>query len=155
MGLEENKRENNKKTYMKLFKGLIDQISSASSDVMLDGAQTLLDDEEVAKYIESNKIQPYIYLSGLLNLLGRDINSENISKVLNGIGVKPDEKLINALLSANNENGVIYVYSIYFLVILGKEHNVKNIMGLVNSLGIKPNEAFAKRALDFYNGKYV
>ncbi len=146
--------ENNRKIYMQLFKGLIGQITSASTDVLLNGAQKLLDDETVAQYIKENKMQPYIYLSGMLNLLGRELNSENISKVLIGIGIQPDSNLIDALLSANNENGVIYVYSIYFLVILGREQSVKNIMDVVKSLGATPNETFAQNAFDLYNKKY-
>jgi len=135
--------ESKKKIYMQLFKSIIEQISTVSSDVLLDGAGKLLDDETVIKHINEKKIQPYLYLSGFLNLLGRDINTENMSKVLNAIGIKPDEKLMNVLLDVNNENVVIYVYSIYFLVILGKEHCIKNIVKLVGSLGVNADEALA------------
>ena len=150
----ETDKQGNKKVYMQLFKGLIDQAFSASTDVMLQGGEKLLDDQAVAKCIEDKKILPYIYLTGLLNMLGRDINSENMSKVLTGMGMNPDQKLIDVILKADNENGVIYVYSIYFLVILGRERNRKNVMDLVNSLGIKANPTFAKNALNFYNKKY-
>lgn len=152
--MDGNKPEANKEIYMQLFKSLINEISSSSSDVLLNGAEKLLDNDTVAKYVVDRKIQPYLYLSGMLNLLGRDIDAENISKVLKGIGIEPDGKIIEALLNANNENGVIYVYSIYFLLILGRERTTKNIMDLVSSLGAKPNEVFAQNALDFYNKKY-
>ncbi len=141
-------------TYIRLFKGLLDEITESAEEVMLAGARKLLDDPGVEKYIADKKVQPYVYLSGLLNLLGRDINADNMRKVLKGINIEPDDSAIDTLLKADYENGVIYIYAIYFLEILGKEHSMKNVTDLVGALGILPNETFAQNALDRYNRRY-
>lgn len=140
--------------YLKLFKGMLDEISGASTDVLVEGANDLLSDGQVRKYFASKRIQPYVYLSGLLNLLGRDMTRENMSNALKSVGITPDEDMIETVLNANNENGVMYIYSIYFLVILGKEPNVKNICDLVKSLGATPNQTLARKELGIYNKKY-
>lgn len=154
MGIGANEQKNDKETYMQLFKGLIDEISEASEKALLAGGRKLLDDALVEKSLSNKKMLTYVYLSGLLNLLGREINPDNMRKVLKGIGAVPDSNIINAIVNANSENGVIYVYSTYFLAILGRDISVKNIMDLVASLGVTPNREFAQNALNLYNRQY-
>ncbi|HUB92362.1 MAG TPA: hypothetical protein VL945_00195 [Candidatus Saccharimonadales bacterium] len=141
-------KEEDQQIYLGLFKGILGELSAASTDVLLNGARDLLTDDEVKKYFEQKKIQPYVYLSGLLNLLGREMTEENMSTVIKSVGIAPDKQMISALLNANNENGVIYMYAIYFLAILGKDRNVKNICDLVKALGVEPNQALARKELD-------
>ena len=42
----------------------------------------------------------YIYSAMILHKVGKDINEENIKKILTSIGVKPDEARIKALTTA-------------------------------------------------------
>ncbi|HUC38516.1 MAG TPA: hypothetical protein VL944_00085 [Candidatus Acidoferrum sp.] len=146
--------ENDNEAYMHLFKALLDELSSASTDVVLAGGKKLLDDRSVAENLAARKIQPYLYLSGFLNLLGREISVKNISKIMKSIGMKPDRKLIDSIINADNENGVVYIYSVYLLTALGLECSIKNVTGIVHSLGVKPNALFVQNALDLYNMKY-
>lgn len=154
MGSDADKQKSDKETYMRLFKGLLDEIADSSEEVLLVGGKKLLDDDAIVKRLSDKKTLSYVYLSGFLNLLGREINRENMHSVMKGIGVNPDPKTIDAIVNANNENGVMYVYSVYFLAILGKELNTKNIMDLVSSLGVEPNEEFAQNALEMYKRRY-
>lgn len=140
--------------YINLFKGMLDEIAASSTEVLLNGARDLLADRDVKEYLEYKKIQPYVYLSGLLNLLGREMSRENMARILKAVGIEPDSKMMTTLLKANDENGVAYVYAVYFLVILGKEPNVKNVCDLIGALGLKPNQALARKELDLYNSRY-
>ncbi|RLG13880.1 MAG: 50S ribosomal protein P1 [Candidatus Nanohalarchaeota archaeon] len=42
----------------------------------------------------------YIYSAMILHKVGKDVNEENIKKILTSIGVKPDEARIKALTAA-------------------------------------------------------
>ncbi|MCK5039380.1 MAG: 50S ribosomal protein P1 [Candidatus Aenigmarchaeota archaeon] len=42
----------------------------------------------------------YIYSAMILHKVGKDINEENIKKILTSVGVKPDEARIKALTAA-------------------------------------------------------
>jgi ribosomal protein L12E/L44/L45/RPP1/RPP2 len=155
MGTEVGDKKIDKETYMALFKGLLGEITSSSEEALLVGGKKILDDPNAEKYFADNRTIVYIYLSGLLNLLGREINTENMGTVLKGIGAEANTEIMNVIVNANKENAVIYIYSAYFLVMLGKELNIKNVVDLVRSLGeVAPNEAFAKNAIDVYNRRY-
>jgi ribosomal protein L12E/L44/L45/RPP1/RPP2 len=153
----ENKNEDKKlgkDVYVTLFKSIIGEVLNLSSTALLIGGTKYLEDKEIEEYMTDNKVQAYMYISGFLNLLGRDISRDNMCKVLKSIDINPDTKTIDALLQVNSENDVIYIYSIYLLNVLGKQTNIKNIMSIVGSLGIKPNEAYAENALELYNNRY-
>ena len=133
------------------FSGILVQINSDTTKLMLSSMNKLLADQNVKANLKS--LFPYLYTAGFLALVGKDVNKENMKSALNAIDVLPDERLIDVVLSTNVKNNVTYLYIIYYLAVLGKTPNQNEIFKLAKVIGISEDKIALQDAMDMYNRK--
>ena len=126
------------------LKALLYSLCDTMQKLMLASFDSILKDKEVAQHI-SDGIMQYIHAAAFLSFASREINKENISAVVRSLGLVPDERMIDILISSGARSHLIYVYAYYLLVASGKEVNEANICMVVESVGIVPE---AKRVGD-------
>jgi len=121
----------------------------------LTGSEKSLVESEFKRIISSPSVKgsvkvvvPYLYAAAFLSFSGREINEENLSKVMKVADITPSERIIGLLLSSNLRSHLPYLYAYYFLLALGKHGSASEIVNMVDSLGIQAdktriNEVFA------------
>ena len=137
-----------------LLTKIVKEATAASEEVLLNGIYDLFNDPEVKARLGDGKIMTYIYVIGLLNFVGKEVTKENVSKIMENIGVKPDPATLKLLFKNDPKNHLVYLYSIYLLLVVGKEINEANISSMVKVLGLKPDSKTLKIVLGIFNKKY-
>lgn len=118
---------------------IIKSLTSASESVLIDQLGKGMKSAEVRSHIKDG-ILPYVYAAGFLSFAGREIDRDNLSKVIKAIGITPNNAFIDALHNAGIKSHLIYVYAFYFLVANGKETSEENMSAVISALGLQPDK---------------
>jgi ribosomal protein L12E/L44/L45/RPP1/RPP2 len=114
--------------------------------VMKAGIERVVENKEVSSHLHDG-IRPYLHVVGFLDLMGREINEENITKVVVGLGMKPSKEMMGILISAGVPSDLMYINTFYLLLANGKDINEQSIAGVIKALGIEPDHARIKEIL--------
>ena len=125
-------------------------IVSAANDlslrVMERAIQMVVGNKEVSSRLHKG-MRPYLHVAGFLSLVGREINKENITKVMVALGITPSKEMIDALLSTGVKSTLPYINTFYLLLANGNEINESNMAAVIKSLGMKPDHDRIKKVL--------
>ena len=138
-----------KKAFIRLALGAKNLSNNMASLVISETVAGL--SNEGAKSHISPRMIPYIAAVGSLAFLGRDIDSENISKLLSAAGVSIDEELMDATIAMHFKNRLIYLISLYFLLVVGREPTNEGVINIVRALGAQPDAKIAASTVQFFN----
>ncbi len=120
------------------LKVIINAVAQTSAQIVANEFVRAMGSSKVKGRIDES-IMPYLYAAGFLSFAGREIDSDNVKRIVKSIGIEPDERYISALMSVKIESHLIYVYAFYYLIANGKQASEDNISKVVKSLGIEPN----------------
>lgn len=120
------------------LKAILKAVSSSSLQIVLDQFERAMENSEIRANFQ-NGIVPYLYVAAFLSFAGREIDSENMTSLLNAVGIAPDQKLIDIMIGSGVESHLIYVYAFYLLLATGRETSETNVMNIVRTLGLEPD----------------
>lgn len=132
------------------YSATIDNITKIVRKLLTAELQRLLGENAVKAYLEEG-IANYIYAAGFLSLAGRDITKESLASMVESLGVKPNEILLDAVFKAGIKSHLMYVYAYYYLLSTGKEIGVEDLEAVLTKLGISVDKAAASEAIVFMN----
>lgn len=127
---------------------IINAVTTTSQEVFIQELGKIMSDKNSVEFLNKHGM-PYLYAAGLLSFAGRDINIENMSKVMNAIGAKPD--FLDMFLVSKIKSHLIYVYAFYYLLANGRETFEEGVAKVVEALGVKVDAATLKESLDYIN----
>lgn len=133
------------------IKAVIQAISSTTARVMEAEFERIVSDEDVRAHIK--QLMPYLFAAGLLSYSGREINEENLEKVLGVLDLPLNERAVVLLFDASIGSHLIYIYAYYFLMAFGKAGTESEILNIVESLGMKPDATRMREVLTFLRSK--
>jgi ribosomal protein L12E/L44/L45/RPP1/RPP2 len=134
--------------------GIVLESSESATKAVLQKLMCLLNNKNISKHLD--KMFPYLYTAGFLAFAGREINGENISKVLHSVGMKPHEDIEKMLLSTCNiKNCLIDIYACYFLMVMGSEVNEENLLKVLGAIKAPQNKAAAREVMVMYNKRQI
>ena len=102
--------------------------------------------QDVAK----SDLSPYLAAAFTLAFTGKDIDKENISRLIRSLGLIPRTEILEKLSSVHFKNNLIYAAAVYFLFLSNKELNVENIMVTIRALELHPDSEIAGYVLTLY-----
>ena len=113
---------------------------------------------ELTKAMENKNIQdisksdlsPYLAAVFTLAFTGKDIDKENISRLIKSLGLIPRTEILEKLSSVHFKNNLIYAAAVYFLFLSNRELNVENIMVTIRALELHPDSEIAGYVLTLY-----
>ncbi len=125
---------------------------------------TVLDIKVLSEYLDNPMVITFIeggvneYLSALicaglaLGYAGKDIHSDDISRLLLASGIKQDQRVkiflaLTRLLHYRNHHA--YMYATYFVKMIGKKPELELIFQIVRAMGIPPDASIAQKIMDF------
>ncbi len=117
------------------IEAILSDICAVSDKIIMRNLSKVLKDKEVDELIRDG-IMPYIYAAGFLSFSGRDINQDNLARMIRSIGLIPDGRIIILFLNSGVRSHLIYLYSFYFLLANGVEPSREKIAAVVGSLGM-------------------
>jgi ribosomal protein L12E/L44/L45/RPP1/RPP2 len=137
------------KTKRTVLEAIINSLSESTNKYMLEEFEKLLSNKDIKS--NPGKLMPYIYAATLLSLTGREIDQENLSKVLLVIGVNLDKNVLEILAKANVRSHIPYLDAYYFLIASGKLGTEQEILDVIKALGLTPDKTRIIDILSFLN----
>lgn len=138
--------------------GLIAKIIGMDIERVMESAGMA---DKIAVALFSGKVKtassPYISAAVLLAFTGKDIAKERIRAVIERVGIRPDERLLDFAGALRFRKEMAYAPALYFLRVVGKHtgrsDSVENLMNVVGALGIEPDPDIAHRVIDIDSGR--
>ena len=97
------------------------------------------------------EMAPYIGTVFFLSFIGKEVNYENIRKVLLGLDVEPKNRFMEFIADIDLKNNVVaYGPAILFLKLNNLEINTLNIVNVVKAMGYSPDPSTAKHVFELY-----
>ncbi|MDE1823426.1 MAG: hypothetical protein KGI00_04100 [Candidatus Micrarchaeota archaeon] len=121
------------------LEAIVEAVSNSSVDVVTSELAKTMRDERVRAHMKDGIIA-YLYAAGFLSFAGREINRENLSKVVSAIGIRPNDALIDIVIGAGVKNHLVYVYAFYYLLANGLERSDENIRKVMNAIGMEADK---------------
>ncbi|MDE1868839.1 MAG: hypothetical protein KGH60_02635 [Candidatus Micrarchaeota archaeon] len=125
------------------LRAVVKAATDASVALAMKGFETVFKSDEVRANIDKG-IMTYFYAAGILSFCGREINRENITRILEAIDIEPNNVLTDVLLKTGLKSHIVYAYAYYYLLINGKSTTDANIMRVIDALGLEPDKARIK-----------
>ncbi len=116
--------------------------------VVLHTLSEILNKEEMKKHLD--ELSPYVYAIAFLSYIGKEINAENISLLMEAVGEEADPVMLDAVLSFKIKAHIIYVYAIYYLIVNGVDINESSIADVAVAAGTTPDKEAIARVLAIY-----
>lgn len=128
------------------LQAIISAVSSSSSEYILSSFRKLLADQNIAANVGTG-ILDYMLAAGLLSFAGREIDRKSLSRVVKAVGITPDPKMVDILITTGIKSHLIYLYAYYFLVAGRTPVSEQKMMDVVDALGLKPDRDRAAKML--------
>jgi ribosomal protein L12E/L44/L45/RPP1/RPP2 len=129
------------------FKAIVSALTDSTKDFAEAEFKRIVETEEVKGKVKET--MPYIYAAAFLSFAGREINEENLAKVLKVVGISADKKIVKLLFSAKVKCHFPYIYAYYFLLALGKAGSEEQILKIVDSIGLRTDKDRVNDVLNF------
>ncbi len=130
------------------LKALLGSLNSTTEKIVMSEFRRALADKELSSHINSGVMQ-YLYAAGFLSYCAKEINRENLKKVISAMGSVPDDKMIDIVLKLDMKSHLVYVYAYYFLVANGKDISEPRISELIEAIGMAPDKERIAEMLKF------
>ena len=129
-------------------KAVLSSISTTTEAILLSEFDKFLKNDG---FMRATKGDPMPYLSALaiLSFALKEESKENVSGIMNAIGLNFDGKTFDAMPKIYEHNRLVYVHAFYFLVINGKETSEANIRRVVEAMGIEFDAETFEESLGF------
>lgn len=118
------------------LEAIVEAVGNSSTNIVMREFEKAMRNETVKAHIKDGIIS-YLYAAGFLSFTSREINRENMAKVLNAIGVKPNYALIDVVLQSGVKNHLIYVHVAYYLLANGMERTEENVKKVMKAIGME------------------
>ena len=97
------------------------------------------------------EMAPYIGAVFFLSFIGKEVNYENVRKVLLGLDVEPENRFMEFIADIDLRNNVVaYGPAILFLKLNNVEINTLNIVNVIKAMGYSPDPSTAKHVFELY-----
>ena len=100
---------------------------------------------------------PYLTATAELALLGKDLGQTdsnafkaNVRAIVEALGIKPDEKMMEFVTNLNYGNALMYVPPLFFLLSINSVPNSEKIGNIAMAMGIPKDDAQAGYVLTIY-----
>ena len=135
-----NDEQNSKVALLKqinydVTKSVLESISEGTEAILLTEFNEFLKDSDFLLAAKGN-FMSYVSTLAILSLALMEESAENVSKVMNAIGLDFDTEIYKTLPQVYLHNRLVYVYAFYFLVINGKKIDTEGIRKVVEALGV-------------------
>lgn len=120
--------------------------SSSTLVAMESGICKILESKRVSSRLHKG-IRPYLHTAGFVDLIGKEINEENLRDIVGALGVKPSKEMIEAVLSTGVKSHVLYINTFYLLLANGKEIDDASMSAVIKALGMKPDHNRIKEVI--------
>ncbi|MDE1856854.1 MAG: hypothetical protein KGH98_02085 [Candidatus Micrarchaeota archaeon] len=127
---------------------LVKAMLNTSYGLLMHSFDTMMSDKVVGEDFKKGIIS-YIYTTGFLSFCGREINKENVMKMLRLVDVEPDEKMIDDLLHFGVKSTLVYGYVYYYLIANGVHPTEERMSSVIEALGLKPDPERIRYVLQF------
>ena len=125
------------------IRAIMKAITSVSYKIMTSELSKVMRSRRVRDKIKEG-IMPYLYATAFLVSAGREIDNDNLTKVLGSIGVKSDEEKMRVLAQIHVRNHSGIRLCVLLPLSNAKETSDANIRRVVESMGVK----FDKQTFD-------
>ena len=130
-----------------LLQSIVSAVSSSSYKYILSTFKRLVESPEIKPNIGKGIIN-YVLAAGLLSFAGREIDKKSLTNVVESLGVAPDSKMADSLLTTGIKSHLVYLYAYYFLLAGRIPVSEQKMMDVVMALGLKPDKDRAKRMFE-------
>ena len=139
------------KVFKRLYLGMLD-LSDDMAELSIRELNLTIEasSQRVALRPES---LPYLTAIGSLAFAGQEINKENMTGIIEALGIKTDLGLLEAFTPVPFKNPILYIISIYYLYGLDMKIDVKSICKLVEVLGGEADTYMAEGVFAYYQSK--
>jgi len=133
----------------------ISRVIFAISDTMcafaLKEIDRILGDKSVLPF-DDVELAPYIGAMGVLDFSGVDQDRGSIGRVIEAVGLKPRDEILNltGYLHIRNMNHLSYIIALYFLIAVGKEPSSELLIAVVRAMELSPDINVADKIIDEY-----
>ena len=86
-------------------------------------------------------------------MAGKDIYRESVVKLVEAVGIKPKQELVDLIMSMRFRNKLVYVVAVNYLVSVGLEPSVDNVISVIKAMEVMPDAVVAQQAIDYYSSR--
>ncbi len=131
------------------FQETIKNYSETMADSMIKDTSKII--ETHSEFEDGNpELYACLWAAATLIIAGRDVYEDNLTELMNIVGLRPNRKVIDLILSIRMRNKLVYIISVYYLASLEVEPTVTNVTNVVKVLDIIPDAKVATEAIEYY-----
>lgn len=137
--------------FKKLSSGAIEMVDTVG-ELVIKEISVSLQNKAIMEHM-SPKMVPYIGAMISLAFSGKDIDPEDVSKLLMSSGISPSREALGLISAMRFKNYIFYIIALYFLLSAGVEPTSDYIISVVKALGTYPDAPTAEYIMSYYKAK--
>lgn len=131
------------------FRGIVLEFSSLMSDFFIQELDTTLKNNPKFDTMDP-EIYNYLWTLSTLSFAGRDVDKEDVKKLISAVGFKPNDVMLDAIVSLRFRNKLVYIISLYYLISVDAKPTLENVLATAKAMEAIPDAHVAQQAIDYY-----